>query len=556
MKKKISILLAIAMLFSGCDADEMTESTSTDTEIITSISSTTTAKTTVAASTTHTTTSAVEITAEEPEEISFYDDRATEYLSRLEKCEYFADALDNGADAVITDLDNDGSPELIIQICSMITVSDVFGIDENGVYRATVSKDSIISENTGDVSYIGEPPVGCIIDREPQYFARYWSGGSCGGEGGWARLTLSNREIKTEPLAQYGMHKDGFAQVYEYSGFENEEEYNKYIEDFFSRRESAPAVRFRFLDVEKSEYRALLLQQLEKYFTEYKSENSFASYLASYTEKNGYPPYGVFIDDINGDGQDEMVLHLNPFGNLDILYIKNGVVKVVNCGVMSQWGNTWYDSGKNRIINMYFYGHTEGTAGAYEYYVYDWNGEDYVITMHLEQEAGYYEREADGVTKTDNFIHGQSYLNGEEISNEQFEELHAELIKSMIPENRFDIIPSGAFETDEALKKEQEEQYNAYLSEKLYSPQMTYTEQEHSVSDVKTLPAQPHGIRIADIRIAESGAETVLDKTTEIIALECLRSSESYSKTAEALKSSYGSQSTAPAHGCFRSDRA
>ncbi len=471
---------------------------------------------------------------------SIPDSTAIEYLSQLEKCEGFADTLDMGADAVITDLDSDGSPELIIQICSMISVSDVFGIDENGAYRATVSKDSIISENTGDVSYIGEPPVCCIIDREPQFYSRYWSGGSCGGEGGWARLTLSDREIKTEPLAQYGMHREGFSQVYEYSGFENEEEYNKYIEDFFSRHESSPAVRFRFLDVEKSEYRALLLQQIEKYFTEYKSENSLASYLAAYTEKNGYPPYGVFIGDINGDGQDEMVLHINPFGNLYILYMKNGIVKVVNCEVMSQWGNTWYDSGKNRIINMYFYGHTEGTAGAYEYYAYEWNGEDYVITMHLEQEAGYYEREADGVTKTDIFIHGQSYLNSEEISTEWFEELHAELLNSMIPENRFDIIPSGAFETDEALKKEQEEQYNSYLSEKLYSPQMTYTEQERSFSDAKTLPAKPHGIRIAKIELDENGADTALDKTTESIALDCLRSSESYIKTAEALKNSYG----------------
>ena len=284
----------------------------------------------------------------------------------------------------------------------------------------------------------------------------------------------------------------------------------------------------------------MLLQQLEKYFTEYRSENSFESYLAAYTEKNGYPPYGVFIGDINGDGQDEMVLHVNPFGNLDILYMKNGIVTVVNCEVMSQWGNTWYDSGKNRIINMYFYGHTEGTAGAYEYYVYEWNGEDYVITMHLEQEAGYYEREADGVTKTDNFIHGQSYLNGEEISTERFEELHAELLNSMIPENRFDIIPSGAFETDEVLKKEQEEQYNAYLAEKLYSPQMTCSEQERTFSDAKTLPAKPQGLRIAKIELYENGTDTALDKTTESIALDCLRSSESYSKTAEALKSSCG----------------
>ncbi len=283
------------------------------------------------------------------------DMSAIEYLTQIEKCEGFSDTLDMGADAVIADLDDDGSPELIIQICSMVTISDVFGIDENGAYRATVSKDSIITENAGDVSYVGEPPVGCIIDREPQYFARYWSGGSCGGEGGWARVILSDREIKTEPLVQYEMYKDGFAQVYEYSGFESEEEYNKYIEDFFSRHRSAPVVKFRLLDVEKSEYRALVLQQLEKYFTKYKSETSFASYLTAYTEKHEDPPHGVLIEDINGDGQDEMIIHTNPFGNLNILYMKDRELKTIECGVMSQWGGTWYDKVNNRIVNEYFY---------------------------------------------------------------------------------------------------------------------------------------------------------------------------------------------------------
>ncbi len=269
--KKLFFLLAITMLLTGCNSAEKTEQPTAE------ITTTTNAETTVVTTAMKAENTSVVITSdtalETAEEITVYHALAAEYLTRIEKYEGFSDTLDMGADAVIADLDNDGSPELIIQICSMITVSAVFGIDENGAYRATVSNDSIISESTDDVSYIGEPPVGCIIDREPQYFARYWSGGSCGGEGGWARLVLSDREIKTEPLAQYVMHRDGFAQVYEYSGFESEEEYNKYIEDFFSQHQAAPAVKFRLLDVEKSEYRTLVLQQLEKYFAEYTAED-------------------------------------------------------------------------------------------------------------------------------------------------------------------------------------------------------------------------------------------------------------------------------------------
>ncbi len=190
-------------------------------------------------------------------------------------------------------------------------------------------------------------------------------------------------------------------------------------------------------------------------------------YYSKYVEKNGLP-YGVLIEDINGDGTEELVIHQNPFGMLEVVYLSNGEAKRVACDVMSQWGGVWYDTSRNRIVNQYFCGHTEGTAGAYEYYVYDWDGEKYVRTMVLIRQAGYYEREEDGVTETDVFVDGQAYLNYEAITNERFEELHAELKQSMLSENRFDVIPSGALETDEALKQEQEERYSAYLAEKLY----------------------------------------------------------------------------------------
>lgn len=269
--------------------------------------------------------------------------------------------------------------------------------------------------------------------------------------------------------------------------------------------------------------------------------NSFASYLTAYTEEHEYPPYGVFIDDINGDGQDEMIMHISSFGNLDVLYMKDGELKVVECGVMSQWGGTWYDKANNRIVNEFFYGHTEGTAGAYEYYVYDWNGEDYVMTMHLECEAGYFEREADGVTKTDNFINGQAYLNGEEISNEEFEEMRVGLEQVMTAENLFGIVESGAFEIDKELAKEQLDIYNAYLTEKLYTPQMKYYEIEHHYrQDAELLPPKPQGKDIAELSYDDSGALKIIGKGIGIAAIECLRSSESYIKTAEALKKSKG----------------
>ncbi len=266
MKKKISILLALTMLLSGCNADKRAQETTTE------ITTTTTADTTAAATATAMETTAVTTTPETISEAAVktpvYDARATEYLTEIEKCEGFAETLGYGVEAAIADLDNNGSPELIIQITGMISLAAVFGIDESGAYRASVSENSIISESTGDVSYIGEPPVGCIIDREPQYFARYWSGGSCGGEGGWARLILSDREIKTEPLVQYVMYRNEVDYIYEYSGFENDEEYNQYISDYFAAFESVPIVEERIAGMSDSEKKTVVLQLLDEYFTE------------------------------------------------------------------------------------------------------------------------------------------------------------------------------------------------------------------------------------------------------------------------------------------------
>lgn len=114
---------------------------------------------------------------------------------------------------------------------------------------------------------------------------------------------------------------------------------------------------------------------------------------------------------------------------MEIVYVKNGEPKVINCKVMSIWGDAWYDKVKNRIIKEYHRGHTEGTAGGYKFYIYDWDG--------------------------------QAYLN-----NEKFEGLYAELQSIQKPENVLEVVTSGEFELNDKLKREQSEKYNTYLQEK------------------------------------------------------------------------------------------
>ncbi len=274
MKKKLSLIVAIAMLLSGCNADKTAEITTTAETSAVTTETTTAATTTTAETTTVIASSATTAFSEKPAEPVSYDIRSTEYLTEIEKCESFADTLDMGADAVIADLDGDGSPELIIQKCALVTISDVFGIDENGAYKAEINADSIISENTGYVSYYGDIPCCFKVDGKQQYFSHYWSGGSCGGEGGWARLVLSEREIKTEPVTQYYMSRDGFAQIYDYVGFENEDEYNSYIDSYFAEFEAVETVSFRIAGTDKTERRGLILQQLDRYFSEQDRQNT------------------------------------------------------------------------------------------------------------------------------------------------------------------------------------------------------------------------------------------------------------------------------------------
>lgn len=197
------------------------------------------------------------------------DPRTAEYLSRMEECEDFGTILDYGAEVGIADLDSDGNPEIIVLMQGSNPLSAVFGIDENGAYLAGISEDSIFPESTSDVSYYGEIPDCCIVDGKPRYFTGYWVGGSGGGGGGWAELTLFDRKIRTEPIAQYEMSRDGFAFVYEYSGFENEEEYERYIADYFAAYEPVSTLKFRIMETPPDERTELVSRKLDEYFTEY-----------------------------------------------------------------------------------------------------------------------------------------------------------------------------------------------------------------------------------------------------------------------------------------------
>lgn len=124
---------------------------------------------------------------------------------------------------------------------------------------------------------------------------------------------------------------------------------------------------------------------------------------------------GVLLDDINSDGTPEAVIAVNPFGYTIVLYYNENGLQVLEADVVSVWGFVSYDPENGRIFNNRFYGHTTGTYGNEESYIYDWNGSDYVQSLSLLRESGYYFSE-------ETVELGEAFINGEPVSNDVFDE--------------------------------------------------------------------------------------------------------------------------------------
>lgn len=460
MKKKISLLFAIVMLLSGCNSNTTQETTvlTKDTAVV--------MDETKAEETSATETLAVETTsdAEIVEKPVMFDETIIkEYFLGIWESEDDKFAIGKRKKKNIVDFFNNYgliketyvTDKVAVVVCENF-ISESYRI-EIELYNPDVILFYDETEEKGNDKYI------------PRQFTR------TGNVGMYTDTGEVNGYIMSLLYCKYGYTEPSIS-IDKYS---NDSEYfNDGSSISFLKSHNEDKLEFVSLFVDSSDTEAKEAVYIE--YEKIKSDgdwetgewnvidNRFAFHLTDYTLRNENPPYGVLVEDINDDGQDEMVMQINPYGFLDVLYMKNGELKVVSCDVMSMWGNTWYDKEKKRIINESFYGHTEGTAGSYDFHIFDWNGEDYVETMHLVRDSGHYEYEDDGLTRTDNFVYGQSYLNSEEISNEQFEEYFAEFEADMKDENLFDVVTSGQFEEDKEVAKEKLDIYNAYIDEKLY----------------------------------------------------------------------------------------
>ncbi len=135
---------------------------------------------------------------------------------------------------------------------------------------------------------------------------------------------------------------------------------------------------------------------------------------------------GVYLGDINGDDIPEAVIEINPYEMTDILYFNDDGMQVLQLWTTSVWGSVRYIPDTMQILFQPMRGHTWGTYGYTEYYLYGWNGSDFEVVSTLFRESGIYYTDEDG---TEHSELGQAYINGIETDNDTFEEKLAETEK-------------------------------------------------------------------------------------------------------------------------------
>lgn len=135
---------------------------------------------------------------------------------------------------------------------------------------------------------------------------------------------------------------------------------------------------------------------------------------------------GVYLGDINGDDIPEAVVEINPYELTDILYFNDDGMQVLELWTTSVWGSVRYIPDTMQILFQPMRGHTWGTYGYTDYYLYGWNGSDFEVVSTLFRESGMYYTDEDG---TEHSELGQAYIDGAEVNNDTFEARLAEIQK-------------------------------------------------------------------------------------------------------------------------------
>ncbi len=151
-------------------------------------------------------------------------------------------------------------------------------------------------------------------------------------------------------------------------------------------------------------------------------ESEFQHACCEYLNELNFFAGGIYFGDINGDDKSEAVIEINPAEFTYVLYENENGMQELPLETISDWGCVRYIADTKQILLRPFWGHTTGTWGYEEYYLYSWNGSDYEVTSSILRKAGYYE-------DSEHSEFGQAYIDGEEVDNDTFEVKRAEFVK-------------------------------------------------------------------------------------------------------------------------------
>ena len=153
-------------------------------------------------------------------------------------------------------------------------------------------------------------------------------------------------------------------------------------------------------------------------------------------EKNLSDYSAFYLGDVNGDQIPELVLFSEQFpgdaflpqnesstNSGLVLCVVNNDLQILDLRTISTWGYSGYVEETNQIVFLKWYGHTGGTFGSVEYYLFDWTLRGYVETRSLVRESGYASYGNEDVVEE----YGQGYIDGEAVAFEEFEAALAEM---------------------------------------------------------------------------------------------------------------------------------
>ncbi len=132
-----------------------------------------------------------------------YDPRTVEYINSLWKLEKFRQTPP--ADILIADLNGDNTPEVVVQIATIVLISDVFSIKDGKAFYVPPDPGSYTPdyyEKSTDYSFDGGSLQCYEKNGEPVFLADCWIGGSAGGTAGIMSVNFDGQQITANAVSK------------------------------------------------------------------------------------------------------------------------------------------------------------------------------------------------------------------------------------------------------------------------------------------------------------------------------------------------------------------